>query len=152
MHKCLAKRLGGRVYKAEDVIQDVPASTFILELEGLGIAHRLLLPINLGFCQNNPWHPQYFEILLYTHLQSTSDHDDDTVFGRRLSVLGGDLVDDLLEGKVLYSLASLLNCATTATYDKLLDDAIRALHRLLLESEHRLRTLCQVSYGVWPFE
>jgi hypothetical protein len=47
--------LSGGVYKAEDVIQNVPAAGFALELECLSVAHRLLLSVDLRLCKHMCW-------------------------------------------------------------------------------------------------
>lgn len=41
-------RLCGRVYKAEDIVEDVVSSIVLLEVEYLGEAHRPVRPFDLG--------------------------------------------------------------------------------------------------------
>lgn len=43
--------LGSGVYEAEDVVQDIPVAAFILELECLSVAHRLVLSVDLDMHQ-----------------------------------------------------------------------------------------------------
>lgn len=51
MQKVVEGCLGRWVYKAEDVVQDIPASSFALKLESLRVAHGLLLSIDLYLCE-----------------------------------------------------------------------------------------------------
>jgi hypothetical protein len=51
MRKLVMACLCGGVYKAEDVVQDVPAAGFALELEDLSVAHGLLLSVHLSHCK-----------------------------------------------------------------------------------------------------
>jgi hypothetical protein len=98
MQKLVVACLRGGVYKAEDVVQDVPAPGFVLELEDLSVAHGLLLSVHLWLCKYLGGN----DVLQWSsHLQSAGNQDDDAVLGRGLCVFGGNLVNDLVEREVL---------------------------------------------------
>lgn len=102
------------VNQPEDVVENEVASLTIgEELEGLGVAHGLLLIINLKTIvltkdqalskEKEATRDNTNEILTeIAYQKSTSDHDKDTAcIARRLSIKGRNLMYNFLEGKVL---------------------------------------------------